>query len=68
MNETRLLGQQVAGAYPALRTSLILSALNSGKHGEAYYQFALLDNQGQEQLRLSRQEVALTDNLNNRSR
>ena len=46
---------------------LLLEAINSGAFRDVYEGFVLLDGQGQEQLRLSRQEIVPADELGDRS-
>jgi GAF domain-containing protein/HAMP domain-containing protein len=46
---------------------LLLQAINSGAYRDVYEGFTLLDSQGQEQLRLSRQEIVPANELGDRS-
>jgi HAMP domain-containing protein len=69
-NNLSLLGGEIRSlAQPdrAQQLSLLLGALNSGVYRDVYEELSLLDAQGREQVRLSRLEVASTDELHDRS-
>jgi len=51
----------------AQQLGLLLGALSSGPYRDVYEEFALLDGQGQEQLRLSRDEIIPEEELGDRS-
>ena len=63
LGEVRSLEQ----ADRAQQISLLLGAFTSGPYRDIYEEFALLDSQGREQLRLSRQEIISPDELRDRS-
>jgi len=63
-NDTR----NVAQLDRAQQLSILLSALNSGQYRDVYQQMSLLDAQGRETIRLSRDEIASADQLLDRSK
>ena len=67
-NDLQLLGREIQGLEQPDRAqylSLLLNKFNSGPYRNVYEELILLDDQGQEQLRLSRQESDSTDELSN---
>lgn len=51
----------------AQQLSLLLEAFNSGPYRQVYEEFTLLDDQGREQLRVSRTDIIPTNELGNRA-
>ncbi len=69
-NDLRLLGGEIRDLEQpdrAQQLSLLLEAFNSGPYRLVYEEFTLLDDQGQEQLRVSRTEVIPSTELGNRA-
>jgi GAF domain-containing protein/HAMP domain-containing protein len=69
-NEVSLLGREMRDLGEPDRAqmmSLLLNAFSTGPYRDVYEEFSLLDEQGQEQLRLSRQEIIAADELEDRS-
>ena len=69
-SELRLLGGEIRDldqSDRAQQIGLLLGVLRSGVHWNVYEELTLLDGQGQEQVRLSRQEIISTDELGDRS-
>jgi GAF domain-containing protein len=69
-NDLRGLGGEIRDLEQpdrAQQLSLLLEAFNSGPYRLVYEQFALLDGQGQEQLRVSRTEIIPAAELSNRA-
>jgi signal transduction histidine kinase/HAMP domain-containing protein len=69
-NDVSLLGREIRDLGEPDRAqliSLLLSAFSTGPYRDVYDQFTLLDEQGQEQLRLSRQQIIAADELEDRS-
>ncbi len=68
-NDLNLLNGEIRGLEQpdhAQQLSLLLGAFSSGPYRDAYEEFALLDSQGQEQLRVSRDKIIPADELGNR--
>ena len=70
VNELSTLGSEVRDSQEvdhAQQLSIMLSALSTGPYRDAFEGLTLLNASGQEQIRLSRQEIASDNELNNRS-
>ncbi|HXV43330.1 MAG TPA: cache domain-containing protein, partial [Anaerolineae bacterium] len=69
-NDLRLLAREIRDLEQpdrAQQLSLLLTAFNSGPYRQAYEGFALLDIQGQEQLRVSQTEIIPATELGSRA-
>ncbi len=70
VTELTTLGNDIRGLGEPDRTqqlSLMLSMLSSGSNQDAYEELILLDENGQERVRLSRQDIVPSNELGNRS-
>jgi GAF domain-containing protein/HAMP domain-containing protein len=68
--DLRVIGGEIRGLEQpdrARQVSLLLGVFNSGPYRNVYEELTLLDDQGQEQIRLSRTEIVSADELGNRS-
>jgi GAF domain-containing protein/HAMP domain-containing protein len=68
--DLRVIGGEIRGLERpdrARQVSLLLGVFNSGPYRNVYEELTLLDDQGQEQIRLSRTEIVAADELGDRS-